>query len=61
MPLVSPCDELDLRRTCYAHRLNGPDDIVKWVESAGLWPYLDAGGELLAFPRLFLVATRGRG
>jgi trans-aconitate 2-methyltransferase len=85
--LVPPCAELDLWRTTYAHRLGGPDDIVKWVEGAGLRPYLDglegearaaylaayraeiakayppapSGIVLFDFPRLFLVATRGRG
>ena len=85
--LVPPCSELDLWRTTYAHRLNGPDDIVKWVEGTGLRPYLDgldahgrmtflamygeavaqayppspSGIVLFPFPRLFLVATRGRG
>jgi trans-aconitate 2-methyltransferase len=85
--LVPPCAELDLWRTRYAHRLGGPDDIVKWVEGAGLKPYLDglvgqgraaylaeyraevaaaypaspSGVVLFGFPRLFLVATRGRG
>jgi trans-aconitate 2-methyltransferase len=40
--LAPPCDEVDLWRTTYAHRLGSPDDIVKWVEGAGLRPFLDA-------------------
>ena len=39
--LCPPCDEVDIWRTTYAHRLGSPDDIVKWVEGAGLRPYLD--------------------
>ncbi len=39
--LCPPCGELDMWRTTYAHRLGSPDDIVKWVEGAGLRPYLD--------------------
>ncbi len=40
---LSPsCDAVDLWRTTYAHRLGAPEDIVKWVEGAGLRPYLDA-------------------
>ena len=85
--LVPPCVELDLWRTTYAHRLEGAADIVKWVEGAGLRPFVEgleeqrraeflsayaeavaaayppapSGITLFAFPRLFLVATRGRG
>jgi trans-aconitate 2-methyltransferase len=40
--LSPPCDEVDLWRTTYAHRLASPGEIVKWVEGAGLRPYLDA-------------------
>jgi trans-aconitate 2-methyltransferase len=40
--LSPPCDQVDLWRTAYAHRLGSPEDIVKWVEGAGLRPYLDA-------------------
>lgn len=39
--LSPPCDEVDLWRTVYAHRLGSPDDVVKWVEGSGLRPYLD--------------------
>ena len=39
--LAPPCDEVDLWRTVYAHRLGSPDDVVKWVEGSGLRPYLD--------------------
>jgi trans-aconitate 2-methyltransferase len=39
--LAPPCDEVDLWRTVYAHRLASPDDVVKWVEGSGLRPYLD--------------------
>ncbi len=40
--LSPPSDEVDLWRTAYAHRLGSPADIVKWVEGAGLRPYVDA-------------------
>ena len=39
--LSPPCPHIDLWRTTYVHRLGSPDDIVKWVEGAGLRPYLD--------------------
>jgi trans-aconitate 2-methyltransferase len=39
--LAPTCDEVDLWRTVYAHRLGAPEDIVKWVEGSGLRPYLD--------------------
>ena len=39
--LAPPCDEVDLWRTVYAHRLGSPDEVVKWVEGSGLRPYLD--------------------
>ena len=40
--LCPPCADLDLWRTIYVHRLGGASDIVKWVEGAGLRPYLAA-------------------
>ena len=39
--LSPPCDEVDLWRTTYVHRLGAPEDVVKWVEGSGLRPYLD--------------------
>ena len=39
--LNPPCGHVDLWRTTYVHRLATPDDVVKWVEGAGLRPFLD--------------------
>jgi trans-aconitate 2-methyltransferase len=39
--LSPPCDWIDIWRTTYAQRVTSPDDIVKWVEGAGLRPFLD--------------------
>ncbi len=39
--LCPPCVHVDLWRTTYVHRLAAPDDVVKWVEGAGLRPFLD--------------------
>ena len=39
--LCPPCNRVDLWRTTYVHRLGAPDDVVKWVEGAGLRPFLD--------------------
>ncbi len=39
--LSASCAYVAIWRTTYVHRLGSPDDIVKWVEGAGLRPYLD--------------------
>jgi trans-aconitate 2-methyltransferase len=39
--LCPPCNEIDLWRTTYAQRMPSAAAIVKWVEGAGLRPYLD--------------------
>ena len=39
--LRPPCDEVDLWRTTYVHGMPSAGGIVKWVEGAGLRPYLD--------------------
>jgi trans-aconitate 2-methyltransferase len=39
--LSPPCEWVDIWRTTYVQRMNSPEDIVKWVEGAGLRPYLD--------------------
>lgn len=39
---LSPfCDQIDLWRTTYVHRMPSANAIVKWVEGAGLRPYLE--------------------
>ncbi len=59
---LSPlCDEIDIWRTVYVHRLEGPDAIVAWVESAGLRPFvapLDAE-ERAAFLARYRAAIAG--
>ena len=40
MALSPFCDHVDIWRTVYLHRLDNPEAIVKWVEGAGLRPFL---------------------
>ncbi len=59
---LSPfCDEIDIWRTVYVHRLEGPDAIVAWVESAGLRPFLAplAAEERAAFLARYRAAIAG--
>ena len=41
LALSPSCADVDIWRTTYVHRLPSTEDIVKWVEGAGLRPYLD--------------------
>jgi trans-aconitate 2-methyltransferase len=59
---LSPfCDEIDIWRTVYVHRLGGPDAIVAWVEGAGLRPFLAplAAEERAAFLARYRAAIAG--
>jgi len=55
------CDEIDIWRTVYVHRLAGPEAIVAWVESAGLRPFLAplAAEERAAFLERYRAAIAG--
>ncbi len=59
--LAPLCDEIDIWRTVYVHRLEGPDAIVAWVESAGLRPFLAplAADERAAFLARYRAAIAG--
>lgn len=59
---LSPfCDDIDIWRTTYVHRLEGPDAIVAWVESAGLRPFLAplSAEERAAFLARYRAAIAG--
>jgi trans-aconitate 2-methyltransferase len=59
---LSPlCDEIDVWRTVYVHRLAGPEAIVAWVEGAGLRPFLAPLGpeERAAFLARYRAAIAG--
>ena len=56
--LAPACESLDIWRTTYVHRLEGPDAIVAWVEGAGLRPFLTplADDERSHFLQLYRAA-----
>jgi trans-aconitate 2-methyltransferase len=56
--LSAYCDEIDIWRTTYVHRLAGPDAIVAWLESTGLRPFLNPldAGERSDFLALYRAA-----
>ena len=56
--LAPDCESLDIWRTTYVHRLEGPDAIVAWVEGAGLRPFLTplADDERAHFLQLYRAA-----
>jgi|SRR5437867_2401085 len=50
--LAPQADAVDVWRTCYHHRMAAPADIVQWLRSTGLKPFVEALPQALQAPYL---------